>query len=47
MEDRGAYLIIGSTDEGSSFEIYSRASSKVEARLIHFFKLMIVHMQDL
>ena len=34
MEDRGAYLIIGSTDEGSSFEYTKEQAQKVEARLI-------------
>ena len=34
MEDRGAYLIIGATDEGSSFEYTQKQAQKVEARLI-------------
>ena len=34
MEDRGAYLIIGSTDEGSSFEYTQEQAQKVEARLL-------------
>ncbi|MDC3135849.1 efflux RND transporter permease subunit [Candidatus Pelagibacter sp.] len=34
MEDRGAYLIIGSTDEGSSFEYTQEQAQKVEAKLI-------------
>ncbi|MBD1140566.1 efflux RND transporter permease subunit [Pelagibacterales bacterium SAG-MED39] len=34
MEDRGAYLIIGSTDEGSSFEYTQKQALKVESRLI-------------
>ena len=34
QEDRGAYLIIGSTDEGSSFEYTQEQALKVEARLI-------------
>ena len=34
LEDRGAYLIIGSTDEGSSFEYTQKQAQKVEARLI-------------
>ena len=33
-EDRGAYLIIGMTDEGSSFEYTQRQAQKVEAKLI-------------
>ncbi len=34
QEDRGAYLIIGATDEGSSFEYTQEQAQKVEARLI-------------
>ncbi len=34
LEDRGAYLIIGATDEGSSFEYTQEQAQKVEARLI-------------
>ena len=34
QEDRGAYLIIGSTDEGSSFEYTQEQAQKVEARLL-------------
>ena len=34
IEDRGAYLIIGATDEGSSFEYTQEQAQKVEARLI-------------
>ena len=34
IEDRGAYLIIGSTDEGSSFEYTQEQAQKVEARLL-------------
>ncbi len=34
MEDRGAYLIIGATDEGSSFEYTQKQAQKVEARLL-------------
>ena len=34
MEDRGAYLIIGFTDEGTSFEYTQEQAQKVEARLI-------------
>ena len=47
MEDRGAYLIIGATDEGSSFEYTQEQAQKVEARLFHFSKLKIVPIQDL
>ncbi len=38
MEDRGAYLIIGMTDEGSSFEYTQEQAQKVEARLIPLLK---------
>ena len=38
MEDRGAYLIIGMTDEGSSFEYTQQQAQKVEARLIPLLK---------
>jgi len=34
MEDRGAYLIIGFTDEGTSFEYTQEQARKVEARLL-------------
>ncbi|MBD1159116.1 efflux RND transporter permease subunit [Pelagibacterales bacterium SAG-MED19] len=34
MEDRGAYLIIGLTDEGTSFEYTQEQAQKVEARLL-------------
>ena len=34
MEDRGAYLIIGATDEGSSFEYTQEQAQKIEKRLI-------------
>jgi len=34
MEDRGAYLIIGFTDEGSSFEYTQKRAQEVERRLI-------------
>jgi len=34
MEDRGAYLIIGFTDEGTSFEYTQKQAQKVEARLL-------------
>ena len=38
IEDRGAYLIIGSTDEGSSFEYTQEQAQKVEERLIPLLK---------
>ncbi len=34
MEDRGAYLVIGFTDEGSSFEYTQERAQEVERRLI-------------
>ena len=34
MEDRGSYLIIGSTDEGSSFEYTQKRAQEIESRLI-------------
>ena len=34
MEDRGSYLIIGSTDEGSSFEYTKDKAQEIEKRLI-------------
>ena len=34
MEDRGAYLIIGFTDEGTSFEYTQEQAQKVEAKLL-------------
>ena len=34
IEDRGAYLIIGFTDEGSSFEYTQKRAQEVEGRLI-------------
>ncbi|KRP05324.1 MAG: multidrug transporter AcrB, partial [Pelagibacteraceae bacterium BACL20 MAG-120920-bin64] len=38
MEDRGIYLIIGSTDEGSSFEYTEKKAQDVEQRLIPLLK---------
>ena len=34
MEDRGAYLIIGMTDEGSSFQYTKKRSEDIEKSLI-------------
>ena len=34
MEDRGVYIIIGNTDEGSSFEYTEKRAEEVEKRLI-------------
>ena len=34
MEDRGAYLVIGFTDEGSSFEYTQEKALDIEKRLI-------------
>ena len=40
MEDRGAYLIIGSTDEGSSFEYTQEQAQKVAERLRQKIEIM-------
>ena len=37
-EDRGVYLVIGKTDEGSSFEYTKKRAEDVEKRLIPFLK---------
>ena len=34
VEDRGVYIIIGNTDEGSSFEYTEKRAEEVERRLI-------------
>jgi HAE1 family hydrophobic/amphiphilic exporter-1/multidrug efflux pump len=34
MEDRGVYLVLGFTDEGSSFEYTQKRAQDVEKRLI-------------
>ena len=34
IEDRGAYLVIGFTDEGSSFEYTQEKAQKIEQRLV-------------
>ena len=34
LEDRGAYLVIGFTDEGSSFDYTQKRAEDVEKRLI-------------
>ena len=47
QEDRGAYLIIGSTDEGSSFEYTQEQALKVGLGCFPYFKRKIVHIQDL
>jgi HAE1 family hydrophobic/amphiphilic exporter-1/multidrug efflux pump len=38
MEDRGVYLVIGFTDEGSSFEYTEKRAEDVEKRLIPFLQ---------
>ena len=38
LEDRGVYLVIGKTDEGSSFEYTKKRAEDVEKRLIPFLK---------
>ena len=45
-EDRGSYLIIGQTDEGSSFEYTRDKAQQIENRLIPFLKLKIVLIKD-
>ena len=34
MEDRGVYLVLGFTDEGSSFEYTEKRAEDIEKRLI-------------
>ena len=34
LEDRGAYLVIGMTDEGSSFEYTQERAQEIESKLI-------------
>ena len=44
LEDRGAYLVIGFTDEGSSFQYTQKRAEDVEKRLIPLLgNLKIVH----
>ena len=38
LEDRGAYLVIGFTDEGSSFQYTQKRAEDVEQRLIPLLK---------
>ena len=38
MEDRGVYLVLGFTDEGSSFEYTEKRAEDVEKRLIPLLK---------
>ena len=38
LEDRGAYLVIGFTDEGSSFDYTQQRAEDVERRLIPLLK---------
>ncbi len=38
MEDRGAYLIIGSTDEGSSFEYTQEKAQIIEGRILRLLQ---------
>ena len=42
MEDRGAYLVIGFTDEGSSFEYTQEKAQVIEKRLIPLLQAEIV-----
>jgi HAE1 family hydrophobic/amphiphilic exporter-1/multidrug efflux pump len=34
MEDRGVYLVLGFTDEGSSFDYTQKRAEEIEKRLI-------------
>ena len=47
MEDRGAYLIIGFTDEGSSFEYTEEKAQIIEQRLIPLLQAETVLIKDL
>ena len=38
MEDRGSYLIIGSTDEGSSFEYTQEKAQIIESRILRLLQ---------
>ena len=38
MEDRGSYLIIGSTDEGSSFEYTQEKAQIIEGRILRLLQ---------
>ena len=38
IEDRGAYLIIGSTDEGSSFEYTQEKAQIIESRILRLLQ---------
>ena len=46
MEDRGAYLVIGFTDEGSSFEYTQERAQEIEKRLIPLLQAEKVHILD-
>ena len=43
MEDRGVYLVIGFTDEGSSFQYTQKRAEDVEKRLIPLLDLSLIH----
>ena len=43
LEDRGVYLFIGFTDEGSSFQYTQKRAEDVEKRLIPLLDLSLIH----
>ena len=43
LEDRGVYLVIGFTDEGSSFQYTRERAEDVEKRLIPLLQLSLIH----
>ena len=47
LEDRGAYLIIGMTDEGSSFEYTQERAQEIESKLIPLLQEKTAHIEDL
>ena len=46
-EDRGVYLVIGFTDEGSSFDYTQQRAQDVERDCFHCYRLKIVPTVDL
>jgi HAE1 family hydrophobic/amphiphilic exporter-1/multidrug efflux pump len=46
-EDRGVYLVIGFTDEGSSFDYTQEKAQVVEKRLLPLLQAKIVLMTNL
>ena len=47
IEDRGAYLIIGSTDEGSSFEYTQEKAQIIEGRILKLLQYLDRHILNL